>query len=202
MKSTGHRTGLQPFLSFWNGYVDPYGDGTRRRDRSRGDEQTLLLEARTASWAAGSSALINGLLVQLVLLTTLVCVVPPADRYPHPRSRLDPGLLHHGESSASSCSRSCSTATGRCGAVHAGSCRWSQTFIGVDVVREEALAERLERGSVSARSSCWNAEPSTDRIVICCRGWAWLIQDQTMGPIGRALVDTAGQNNASTRGRA
>ena len=166
------------------------------------DEQTLLLDARTASWFAGSFGLINGLLVQLVLLTALVCVVPPADRYPHPRSRLDPGLLHHGESSASSCSRSCSTATGRCGEVRAGSCLWSQTFIGVDVVRGDARAERLEGGSLSARSSCWNAEPSTARIVICCRGWAWLIQDRTMGPIGRALVDIAGQNDASTKGRA
>jgi len=91
---------------------------------------------------------------------------------------------------------------GRCDAVRAGSCRWSQTFIGVDVVRAEALAERLERGSLSARSLCWNAEPSTARIVICCRGWAWLIQDHTMVPVGRALDDIAGQNDASTRGRA
>ncbi len=35
-----------------------------------------------------------------------------------------------------------------------------------------------------------------------CRGWAWLIQDRPMGPIGRALVDIAGHNDASTKGRA
>ncbi len=29
-----------------------------------------------------------------------------------------------------------------------------------------------------------------------------VMRDQTMGPIGRALVDIAGQNDASTKGRA